>query len=108
MQNKYIFTHVFEQVAQDSIKNGIVYVCDNEKLFQLKCPCGCGETITGQLFPCERPRWTIVGNSITPSINRTTGCKSHFSITNGIVYANEFYGHKKSHFQNPTSPQPSP
>jgi len=83
---KYNFINVDERVNDNDVMDGILYVCDNDKLFQLKCPCGCGEIITGQLFPCESPRWKVIGNSMTPSINRLTGCRSHFQITNGITH----------------------
>lgn len=85
---KYVFINVDERVSEKDIAMGVVYVCENDKLFQLKCPCECGDTITGQLFPLEHPRWivNIYTKSMTPSIERLTGCKSHFTITNGITH----------------------
>lgn len=83
---KYVFINVDERVSEKDVAQGIVYVCENDKLFQLKCPCECGDTITGQLKPLPKPSWSVNGNSMTPSIKRLTGCESHFTITNGITH----------------------
>lgn len=85
---QYSFINVDESVIQ--LMDGFVYVCNKEKVAQLKCPCGCNDIIYLNLIPDENPqrtepRWKIVGNTITPSINRTIGCRSHFQIINGIV-----------------------
>ena len=50
-----------------------------------KCPCGCDSTIFLNLLQDAKPRWkyhiTKRGNiSISPSIWRKVGCKSHFFI----------------------------
>lgn len=82
----YIFIDVQEQVNDCDVKEGTVYVCENDKLFQLKCPCGCGDIIKGQLFPLPKPRWKVTNNSMSPSIQREVGCRSHFTITNGITH----------------------
>jgi hypothetical protein len=80
---KYSFINVQESVVQ--LMDGFVYVCDNEKVAQLKCPCGCGDIIYLPMIEGDRPQWKVNGNSISPSINRQVGCRSHFTITNGIV-----------------------
>lgn len=83
---KYIFQNIDERINYDDVKEGIVYVCDSEKLAQLKCSCGCGDVIYINLIQETKPKWQVKGNSITPSVNRTTGCRSHFTITNGITH----------------------
>lgn len=85
---QYKFEHVGESPSDYEVNEGVVYVCDLDKVFQLKCPCGCGDTIKGQLYPLESPSWKVQGNSLSPSIDRTVGCKSHFTITNGVVKNN--------------------
>lgn len=75
--------NVDEPVHQ--LMDGFVYVCENEKVAQLKCPCGCHDIIWLTMIEREKPCWKIVANTITPSINRTIGCRSHFQIINGIV-----------------------
>jgi hypothetical protein len=51
------------------------------------CPCGCKAVIHLNLLPDTKPKWNyqISENksiSITPSIWRKIGCKSHFFIRN--------------------------
>ena len=54
------------------------------------CPCGCKEILHLNLIPEGRPKWAhhLEKNgaiSITPSIWRNTGCKSHFFLTKGKI-----------------------
>jgi len=58
-------------------------VCPDSLAF--KCPCGCDTTIFLNLLFDAKPRWkyyiTKKGNiSISPSVWRKVGCKSHFYI----------------------------
>ena len=79
-------TFIFQEGCDDkNIQEGIVYVCREDEKAYLKCPCGCGDVLTLNLIPDTHPGWTISGNSIKPSINRIIGCRSHFTITNGIT-----------------------
>lgn len=55
-----------------------------------KCPCGCKADIHLNLLKDARPLWNYriskKGNiTISPSIRRKVGCKSHFFITNGKI-----------------------
>lgn len=55
-----------------------------------KCPCGCNTTIFLNLLSDAKPRWkyriTKKGNiSISPSVWRKVGCKSHFFIREGRI-----------------------
>lgn len=60
-----------------------------------RCPCGCGDAIELLLLPNVRPRWDIKINSsgyptLTPSVWRATGCRSHFWVRDGrILWVNE-------------------
>lgn len=76
-----------EEMKISDVQDGIVYVVRSEGFALLKCPCGCRENIFLSLIDGARPQWKIDinGNSISPSIYRTTGCKSHFTINNGAV-----------------------
>lgn len=54
------------------------------------CPCGCEELVQLNLLPDARPRWTIARNpdgtvTISPSIWRVSGCRSHFFLRAGRV-----------------------
>jgi hypothetical protein len=67
-------------------QEGIVYI-DQDTIW-LKCPCGCGEVYQLNSYrtnPKTMPTWVFMPpNSIAPSINYTAGCRSHFTITNGV------------------------
>lgn len=54
------------------------------------CPCGCGTVIELLLLPGVKPRWDIKMDrrgrpTISPSVWRTTGCRSHFWLRDGKV-----------------------
>jgi hypothetical protein len=56
----------------------------------LRCPCGCRETIQLNLVPEMRPRWTARVEddrtlSLSPSVWRQVGCRSHFVMNRGRV-----------------------
>jgi hypothetical protein len=56
----------------------------------LCCPCGCGDVIELLLLPDVAPRWDIRIDrhgrpTLTPSVWRTTGCRSHFWLREGRV-----------------------
>jgi len=57
----------------------------------MSCPCGCGETIELMLVPEAKPRWTLAVDgrnrpSLSPSVWRRTGCRSHFWVRAGRVH----------------------
>lgn len=82
---KYIFK---DECLPLLIEDGVVYVCKSDKIVHFKCPCGCDSLIILPILDNKtiHPNWMINGNSITPSINRQVGCRSHFTITNGTVH----------------------
>jgi len=54
------------------------------------CPCGCGEVLELALIAEARPRWSIRVDrrgrpSLSPSVWRRTGCRSHFWLRDGRV-----------------------
>lgn len=55
----------------------------------LICPCGCGATIALNVLPDDSPRWRlhehVDGPTLTPSVWRTAGCRSHFIHRRGQV-----------------------
>ncbi len=56
----------------------------------LVCPCGCGETLQMSLLADVRPRWTLSRHpdgtaSLTPSVWRQVGCRSHFFLVKGRI-----------------------
>jgi len=47
------------------------------------CPCGCGEALHMNLHADTRPKWTLIRHadhtvSLSPSVWRKVGCRSHF------------------------------
>lgn len=83
----------------DNLKKNIVYVVGEKnyvKWAYLKCPCGCNDLIMLSLYNSKYPSWSVKQDklgraSITPSINKLDGCKSHFLIKKGkLIWAHSF------------------
>lgn len=59
----------------------------------MKCPDGCGETLTVNLDRRVGKAWRFYnrpeGVSLYPSVWRTTGCRSHFIIWENGIYWND-------------------
>ncbi|WP_415881080.1 DUF6527 family protein [Burkholderia sp. BCC1970] len=60
-------------------------------LAALRCPCGCGETIQLPMIEGQRPRWALTQQnmrrpSLSPSVDRTIGCRSHFWLRQGMIH----------------------
>lgn len=56
----------------------------------MRCPCGCGETIELMLLAEAKPRWSLAVDgrerpSLSPSVWRRTGCRSHFWVRAGRI-----------------------
>lgn len=55
----------------------------------MRCPCGCGAKIQLNALADASPRWTFIERegfpTITPSVWRKVGCRSHFFIRDGRV-----------------------
>lgn len=56
----------------------------------MRCPCGCGDIIELLVIEEAKPRWDIAvdGNgrpSLSPSVWRRKGCRSHFWLRQGKV-----------------------
>lgn len=74
------------------------YIClagedDDYWAVLMRCPCGCGDTITLNLIG-PHPVWRAMTEksgevSLYPSVHRQTGCKSHYWIRHGsVIWAN--------------------
>lgn len=89
----YDFKVVFLEDNPRSIEEKTIYIIsDGPKPDTLifKCPCGCTADIFLNLLTDTRPVWSFeihAKNEITvsPSIWRQVGCRSHFFIINGNV-----------------------
>lgn len=56
----------------------------------MRCPCGCGELIELPLIAEADQHWTLVVDrgghpTLSPSVWRKTGCRSHFWLRGGRV-----------------------
>jgi hypothetical protein len=68
----------------------IIGVQGNEWLAEMICPCGCGDTLFLNLLRDELPNWKWrVGEdaavTLSPSVWRVVGCKSHFFLREGKI-----------------------
>lgn len=90
---KYMGEFVDDLPLENEIEDNKIYIVgENGYEWQgaFNCPCGCGDLIQLNLLEGGENIWRIASRnskkiSITPSINRTMGCKSHFTVTNGKV-----------------------
>jgi hypothetical protein len=69
-----------------------IWVADGQTvpwLAILLCPCGCGEpTHLCLLFDGDGPSWKLHSEDpahVEPSVQKTTGCRSHYWIRSGQV-----------------------
>lgn len=55
----------------------------------MKCPCGCREDIQLPMSSNDRPRWKYSGSlarpTLSPSVWRKSGCRSHFLVRQGRI-----------------------
>lgn len=84
----------------DILKKNIVYVVGEKKNIKwayLKCPCGCNDTIMLSLDKSNFPSWSVKQDNlgratISPSINKLDGCRSHFLIKKGkLIWADDSF-----------------
>jgi hypothetical protein len=88
---KRIRTAAVEEIP-DTLDRGFLYVLGSGQPWSvaLLCPCGCGETIHLSLLNYDSPSWTLRVErggipTLSPSVWRTKGCRSHFFLRRGTV-----------------------
>jgi len=77
----------------DNPKKKILYVIgtvDDPWQVELACPCGCENKIVLPLNDSTKPRWLLKISdnktpTLSPSILRSKGCKSHFFLKQGKI-----------------------
>lgn len=91
-RDKSAFVVAVESEVPDTVTTGKLYLIGEDGSYwmaQLKCPCGCGDTINLPMSKGARPCWRFSGArtkpTLSPSVNRTTGCQSHFILRAGKV-----------------------
>ncbi len=90
-QPKYGYLYI-EDLPKTFVSNIVYLIGEKENLWQaaLICPCGCNSIIQLNLLKESRPRWKVYFDkknnlSLSPSIHKTSGCKSHFFLTKGKI-----------------------
>lgn len=76
-----------------ALRNDCIYVVGEDGFFwfvAMICPCGCGEVLYMNLLRERRPSWSFSVETdgtitLTPSVWRQKGCRSHFYVRRGIV-----------------------
>lgn len=90
-QFQYKVEIISDNPNPDKIKKDTVYIVggrDYIKWAYLRCPCGCNDIIMLSLDRKNFHSWTVKQDllgraSVSPSINKLAGCKSHFFIKRG-------------------------
>lgn len=75
----------------ENLKKNIIYVVGDKKYVKwayIKCPCGCNNSIMLSLNKNSFPSWSVKQDklgraTISPSINKLDGCRSHFLVKKG-------------------------
>lgn len=78
----------FTEEIPDIFLKRTIYIVGTKKdpwLITFLCPCGCKNNIQLNLLKEASPHWILILErkktiSISPSINRIKGCKSHFFV----------------------------
>jgi len=81
-----------DDVPDDLRKYCVYLIGEDGKLWQVAmlCPCGCSAVIQLCVLPDSRPSWSVSMHadgtvSLSPSVWRTTGCRSHFFLRGGKI-----------------------
>ena len=77
----------------ENYKKGVIYIIGEEAPWYaaLMCPCGCDDVIRLCLQDEVSPSWKLIYHSndgtvsLSPSVWRTKGCKSHFFLKRGYI-----------------------
>lgn len=92
LRREKLFKYRFVDDVPDHLRSGTVYLIGNDGYFWqmlMICPCGCKKALYMNLIEDYDPYWKyeIRGKtiSISPSINRMVGCRSHFFLKNGKI-----------------------
>ncbi len=85
---KLVVVSTLEQALDHLIGKGQIFVITRGRPRWLKmhCPCGCGSVVSLNLDPRAGRSWRLSIRegraTLTPSVWRTSGCKSHFLLIN--------------------------
>lgn len=82
-----------EVPARDTLTAGEAVLVGSPRVpkwLSVPCPCGCGVPYLLSLSRSRRPRWDVATDwlarpTVTPSVRRLDGCRSHFWIRKGEI-----------------------
>jgi hypothetical protein len=88
-----LFKANFEEDLPDEFSENTLHVAGEQGNYwcaAMSCPCGCGALIHLSLVAADDPSWKLRFDrsgrpSLTPSVWRTSGCKSHFFLRAGRI-----------------------
>lgn len=83
----------FDEDLPDQLDLNTLHVAGEEGSYwcaAMRCPCRCGEAIHLSLVPEDEPNWRLRVDrqgrpTLSPSVWRTRGCRSHFFLRGGHV-----------------------
>jgi len=89
-----VYAYSCVDTEPELLQRGEIYVVGaphHQWAVAFKCPCGCGEDIWLNLIEGHPQRWRVAINSkgqlsLSPSVNRVVGCRSHFILQNNRVF----------------------
>ena len=91
-KNDQKYSYKFSIDEPDTLDEWVIYIIGerhNYWMITFRCPCGCNSVISLNLLKGVRPRWRFKTRwgtiSISPSVWRRVGCRSHFYIRKGKV-----------------------
>jgi len=86
------YKYLFVDDVPDRLRSGFVYLVGNQGYYWqivMLCPCGCDKILHMSLMQDDQHHWKyeISGKtiSLSPSIDRKVGCRSHFFLTDGKI-----------------------
>lgn len=94
MITHYTFKYLNDdEYMPEEFEFAILYIGLSFGICGFLCPCGCGDKIYLRVSENEHhikkvsnhPCWKLTPNTLSPSIQKVTGCKSHFHIQNSLV-----------------------
>lgn len=88
------YTVVVVDDVPDKVEIQKLYAVGEEGQYWLaafRCPCGCDDVIQLPMLEGQRPRWTLKEKDmrfpdLSPSVDRTVGCHSHFWLRKGKIH----------------------
>lgn len=90
-KKKYKYSLVSD--IPDLIESNFIYIIENNGYqwqIVMLCPCGCKKTLHMNLMKEHKPYWSFEIDkrkriSLSPSVHRIIGCKSHFFVRKSVI-----------------------